>query len=128
MDLPGYELSRRAGVLGTPERPLSDLGLRSYVTFWISVLIRFFRQVLVLIYCYPLQRLGRRVLTVGVSEVARISGMGMEAMIDGIDSTRRKKRTKGVDGEMELVAQTPSGPIHSIEGVTLSRLFLALGF
>ena len=43
---PGYELSRRAGVLGTPERPLSDLGLRSYVTFWISVLIRFFRLAL----------------------------------------------------------------------------------
>jgi hypothetical protein len=41
----GYELSRRAGKLGTPERPLSDLGLRSYVAFWIAVLIRFFRTI-----------------------------------------------------------------------------------
>ena len=40
---PGYELSRRAGKIGTPERPLSDLGLRSYLTYWISTLIRFFR-------------------------------------------------------------------------------------
>lgn len=39
----GYELSRRSGKVGTPERPLSDLGLRSYLTFWISTLIRFFR-------------------------------------------------------------------------------------
>lgn len=40
---PGYELSRNSPRFGTPERPLSDLGLRSYVTYWISVLVRFFR-------------------------------------------------------------------------------------
>ncbi|KAG6902009.1 hypothetical protein C0995_005657 [Termitomyces sp. Mi166 len=41
-----YELSRRAGKIGTPERPLSDLGLRSYLAYWVSALIRFFRHVL----------------------------------------------------------------------------------
>ncbi|KAH6905835.1 tat-interactive protein [Coprinopsis sp. MPI-PUGE-AT-0042] len=41
-----YELSRRANKIGTPERPLSDLGLRSYLAYWVATIIRFFRHVL----------------------------------------------------------------------------------
>ncbi|KAF8139710.1 acyl-CoA N-acyltransferase [Boletus edulis] len=41
-----YELSRKTGKVGTPERPLSDLGLRSYLTYWVATLIRFFRRLL----------------------------------------------------------------------------------
>lgn len=41
----GYELSRRVGKTGTPERPLSDLGLRSFLTYWIATLVQFFRCV-----------------------------------------------------------------------------------
>lgn len=41
-----YVLSRHNKMLGTPERPLSDLGLRGYLTYWISTLIRLFRIII----------------------------------------------------------------------------------
>lgn len=112
---PGYELSRRAGVLGTPERPLSDLGLRSYVTFWISVLVRFFRSVQPLSSGATVSQNVRRILTVAIPEIARISGPSVDGMIiEDVDGTRRWMRSKGLDSEMsDLVAQTP---LHSAEG------------
>lgn len=42
----GYALSKRAqsNVAGTPERPLSDLGLRTYVAYWVNVIVRYLRE------------------------------------------------------------------------------------
>eukprot|EP00747_Dinoflagellata_sp_TGD_P151706 gnl/TRDRNA2_/TRDRNA2_177227_c0_seq1.p1 gnl/TRDRNA2_/TRDRNA2_177227_c0~~gnl/TRDRNA2_/TRDRNA2_177227_c0_seq1.p1 ORF type:complete len:310 (-),score=-27.61 gnl/TRDRNA2_/TRDRNA2_177227_c0_seq1:402-1331(-) len=39
-----YELSKFEEKVGTPERPLSDLGLRSYLHYWIFVILCFFKN------------------------------------------------------------------------------------
>lgn len=36
----GYELSKLEHTVGHPEKPLSDLGLRGYESFWITAILR----------------------------------------------------------------------------------------
>ncbi|KAG2139660.1 acyl-CoA N-acyltransferase [Suillus clintonianus] len=84
-----YEVSRRAGKIGTPERPLSDLGLRSYLTYWVATLIRFFR----------------RLLSVLPPDRPTVTSSGRLPDLTGVlpppseDANSRKKRAKGWDGE-----------------------------
>ncbi|KAI0042216.1 acyl-CoA N-acyltransferase [Auriscalpium vulgare] len=77
-----YEISRRSGRVGTPERPLSDLGLRSYLAYWVSTLIRFFR----------------RLLTVLPPDLPKIPALDTSAFAP-LSATKRRRSAKGWDGE-----------------------------
>lgn len=39
-----YELSKKEDKVGSPEKPLSDLGAVSYRSYWASILLRIFRN------------------------------------------------------------------------------------
>ncbi|CDO71753.1 hypothetical protein BN946_scf184920.g37 [Trametes cinnabarina] len=94
-----YELSRRAGKVGTPERPLSDLGLRSYLTYWISTLVRFFRRLLSVLPPETAQ-LVTTGSTADVSDLfVQSPSRDTEDGSSSISRIRRRKSTKGWDGE-----------------------------
>lgn len=103
----GYELSRRnhAAIAGTPERPLSDLGLRGYLAFWTAVLVRYFRLVFAL-----------RGHPEEIPNAALSPGPPMSTMEGDNDSTqekqvRRARSFKGWEGELPVV--TRSSPSNS---------------
>lgn len=93
-----YELSRRAGKIGTPERPLSDLGLRSYLTYWISTIVRFLRRLLSVL---PVDT--PKVITTGssldASEPFTPSSPSRDEDSNSAPKLKRRKSTKGWDGE-----------------------------
>ncbi|KAF8236942.1 acyl-CoA N-acyltransferase [Tricholoma matsutake] len=101
-----YELSRRAGKVGTPERPLSDLGLRSYLAYWVATLIRFFRRVLSILppECPHMS-------TVGLPDLSKHTAPEPS---DHNAGSKKRKRAKGFDGEMDpntVASPTPTnGP------------------
>lgn len=91
----GYELSRRSGKVGTPERPLSDLGLRSYLAYWTFTLIRFLRRLLSVL---PPDA-SKMITTGGVPDFT--GAHLLTPSEQDRDGARMKKRksTKGWDGE-----------------------------
>lgn len=111
----GYELSARTQSLrraGTPERPLSDLGLRGYLQFWTSVLIRYFRLIFY------------------TRNDPRLVDPRDFTQLNSSKAVSHKKHTKGWQGEAEeeeasndaLLAIASSTPATAGPGPTVSRI------
>lgn len=76
-----YELSRREGVLGSPEKPLSDLGRLSYRSYWAYTLLDIMKD--------------SRSTSPSVRELSEISGITQEDIIATLQSMKMVKYWKG---------------------------------
>lgn len=76
-----YELSKREGVLGSPEKPLSDLGRLSYRSFWAYTLLDIMKD--------------SRTTSPSIRELSEISGFTQEDIITTLQSMKMVKYWKG---------------------------------
>ncbi|XP_062565002.1 histone acetyltransferase KAT8 [Armigeres subalbatus] len=74
-----YELSRREGIVGSPEKPLSDLGRLSYRSFW----------------AYTLLELMKDYRTTTIKELSELSGITQDDIIYTLQSMKMVKYWKG---------------------------------
>ncbi|EIN13298.1 acyl-CoA N-acyltransferase [Punctularia strigosozonata HHB-11173 SS5] len=88
-----YELSKRAGVIGTPERPLSDLGLRTYLNYWVSTILRHLQKLLSVVPPDMTVRSGPQ-----MPDLSKLRAKSEDLMTQ----KPKKKKTKGWDGEIDL--------------------------
>lgn len=84
-----YELSKREGVVGSPEKPLSDLGKLSYRSYWAYTLLQLMRE--------------SKTVTQSVKELSESSGITQEDIINTLQSMKMVKYWKG----QHVVCVTP---------------------
>ncbi|XP_011296181.2 histone acetyltransferase KAT8 [Musca domestica] len=76
-----YELSRREGIVGSPEKPLSDLGRLSYRSYWAYTLLELMKD------C--------RATTQSIKELSELSGITHDDIIYTLQSMKMVKYWKG---------------------------------
>uniref|UniRef100_A0A914ZMV4 Histone acetyltransferase n=2 Tax=Parascaris univalens TaxID=6257 RepID=A0A914ZMV4_PARUN len=74
-----YELSKREGLIGSPEKPLSDLGRLGYRSYWSWIVLE------------ALER-GTKV---GIAELSRETGIHSDDIIEALDSLRLTRYWRG---------------------------------
>ncbi|GJE92006.1 acyl-CoA N-acyltransferase [Phanerochaete sordida] len=136
-----YELSKRAGKLGTPERPLSDLGLRSYMTYWIATIIRYLRRLLSVLPPDVKHLISPQKSSAGsssdgsptpnhdaVESVLSILSPPLDddwpANGHGTAPRRRKKSAKGWDGEAVMVSSNGLGALEEPDDLVMQQRVL----
>ncbi|EDV45953.1 males-absent on the first protein [Drosophila erecta] len=77
-----YELSRKEGVIGSPEKPLSDLGRLSYRSYWAYTLLELMKN-----RCAPEQ--------ITIKELSEMSGITHDDIIYTLQSMKMIKYWKG---------------------------------
>lgn len=102
-----YELARRAGTPGAPERPLSDLGLATYRGFWASALLQL------------LAERARAREPVSVRELCALSGICEEDVLGSLRALKLLRYAGGAHSirlSTQLLAQhAPGAPAHGSE-------------
>ncbi|KAL1739286.1 acyl-CoA N-acyltransferase [Schizophyllum fasciatum] len=87
--------------IGSPERPLSDLGLRSYLAYWVAAIVRLLRQLLTV-----------------VTQKHVSYGMTFEIGTPEVDirspASSRPKKAKGWAGEVSSPAPQPESALDPI--------------
>lgn len=92
-----YELSRREGVCGSPEKPLSDLGRLSYRSYWAYTLLELMKE--------------RRTTTLSIRELSHISGITPDDIVYTLQTMNIVKYWKG----QHVICVTPKTVAELLE-------------
>lgn len=107
-----YYLSRSAAIAGTPERPLSELGLKGYMAFWSAQLVR------------TLQKAWEP----GGDTVRAILAGHTATELPPHAAVRRRTAARGWAGEVRVERPVVAGPSVPVpRRTTLARLAAAAG-
>lgn len=92
-----YELSRREGIVGSPEKPLSDLGRLSYRSYWAYTLLELMKEF--------------RTTTQSIKELSELSGITQEDIIYTLQSMKMVKYWKG----QHVICVTPKTVVEHLQ-------------
>lgn len=92
-----YELSRREGIVGSPEKPLSDLGRLSYRSYWAYTLLELMKD------C--------RATNQSIRELSELSGITPDDIIYTLQSMKMIKYWKG----QHVICVTPKTIIEHLQ-------------
>ncbi|EGG24338.1 HAM group protein [Cavenderia fasciculata] len=84
-----YELSKKENKVGTPEKPLSDLGLLSYRSYWAQVLLEILRK--------------QKLVSLSITDISNMTSIRTEDIISTLQSLNLIRYWKG----QHIISATP---------------------